>query len=68
MNINRDPRTPYEATFKCQLCGDEFNGFSTNFVTEDDIQEYSLKDRRKHECKDGSVGVAILVGFRYVKQ
>ncbi|SEU28775.1 hypothetical protein SAMN05443270_4614 [Lacrimispora sphenoides] len=67
-NINRNPSTPYESTFKCQLCGEKFNGFSTNMVTDEDIMEYPLKDIRKHRCKDGSVGVALLIGYKYVKQ
>lgn len=65
MDFNRRPATPYEATFKCQLCEEAFNAFSTNQVTDRDIEEYSLKDRRRHSCKDSSVGVAVLIGFKY---
>ena len=67
-NINRNHITPYESVFECQLCKERFNGFSTNMVTNDDIVEYALKDRRKHMCKDGGIGVVILVGFNYVPQ
>jgi hypothetical protein len=65
MNINIRPATPYLSIFKCQLCGEVFTAFSTNQVTDRDIEEYSLKDRRRHSCKDGSVGVAVLIGFKY---
>lgn len=53
--------TPYEAIFKCPMCGEEFVGYRTNKIEDDDIRP----EVRKHECNDKNVGVATLIGFRY---
>lgn len=54
-------KEPYEAIFRCQLCGEEFVGFRTSYVSDEDIRY----NERMHQCEGKDVGVAVLVGFRY---
>lgn len=57
--------TPYKSTYRCQLCEEEFYGCSTNRVTDEELIEDHTNNKRKHMCKDGSIGVALLIGYRF---
>ena len=67
----------YQAVYKCRLCGgefledeelitDEFIGidFERKIIIDKTMEIHNLLIRNSHVCKDGSIGMVDLQGYR----
>lgn len=71
----------YHAIYKCRLCGEEFSeGNTGEEIARDTTILLAMRNstagalssttftRTKHNCKDGSFGLADFLGFRKVEE
>lgn len=63
-DIGKD-ETPYEAIYRCQLCGEEFVSYRTNREGCSDNELFERNNNQRHMCNNGDVGIATLIGFKY---
>lgn len=55
----------YVEIYKCKMCGEEISKAYKNKITAD-IELLQEKERDRHFCKNGDMGIAEFIGFKRI--